>query len=186
MKRLRLAGLLCAAALASAQTKSAAKAAPKAAAPVPAKAQTPASAQTKAEKEAARAEKQAAKQERQAKAAIVIPNPAVVRLLQLPPDQREKEIAQMPEERQAQVRQNVDRWLKQPDALREQALSRYMVLQSLPPRRQQLVRQEVAKIREMPTQKDRQKYLESDEIKANYTVQETNLLRDMAGMPPLQ
>jgi hypothetical protein len=93
-----------------------------------------------------------------------IPGPAVQRLLNMTPEEREKALAQLPPERRAQIEQRLNRLAQLPPEQRAELQQRYQEFQSLP--------------------KDRQRRLNSPGFQREYSPEEQRLLRQSMGLPP--
>lgn len=111
-----------------------------------------------------------------------IPGPAVQRLLNMTPEQREKALARLPPERRAQVEQRLNRLAQLPPEQREELQRRYQAFQSLPRDRQDAVRLELQSLRALPPRLRRQRLL-SPGFQREYSPEEQRLLRESLGLP---
>lgn len=115
------------------------------------------------------------------------PNPAkeVERFLNMPPEQREKELAKLPPARRARVEQQVERLNKLPPAQRARELQRAAEFEELPPQRRVAVRQQIQNLRALPRD-ERQAWLNSEEMKSRFSPAEQKLLRESFGQQELR
>jgi hypothetical protein len=114
-----------------------------------------------------------------------IPGPAVQRLLNMTPEQREKALARLPPERRAQIEQRLNRLAQLPPEQRAELQQRYQAFQSLPRDRQDAVRLELQSLRALPPRL-RQRRLSSPGFQREYSPDEQRLLRESLGLPNAQ
>ena len=114
-----------------------------------------------------------------------LPGPAVQRFLRMPPEERQKALAQLPPERRQQIEQNLARLEKLTPQQRAQLEHRYQVFERLPAGRRALVREAVTRLRAMPPAQ-RKAVLESDDAKLRFNPEELQLLRDVVGLPEFE
>lgn len=114
-----------------------------------------------------------------------IPGPAVQRLLNMTPEEREKALARLPPERRAQVEQRLNRLAQLPPEQRAELQQRYQAFQSLPRDRQDAVRLELQSLRALPPRL-RQRRLSSPGFQREYSPEEQRLLRESLGLPNAQ
>jgi hypothetical protein len=114
-----------------------------------------------------------------------IPGPAVQRLLNMTPEEREKALARLPPERRAQIEQRLNRLAQLPPEQRAELQQRYQAFQSLPRDRQDAVRLELQSLRALPPRL-RQRRLASPGFQREYSPEEQRLLRESLGLPNVQ
>jgi len=114
-----------------------------------------------------------------------IPGPAVQRLMNMTPEQREKALARLPPERRAQIEQRLNRLAQLPPEQRAELQQRYQAFQSLPRDRQDAVRLELQSLRALPPRL-RQRRLSSPGFHREYSPEEQRLLRESLGLPNAQ
>jgi hypothetical protein len=112
------------------------------------------------------------------------PTREVERFLNMPADQREKELSKLPPARRERVEQQVDRLNKMPPAQRAQELRRLQAFEDLPPQRRVVVRQQIQSLQALP-RPERQAWLNSDEMKRNFSPAEQQILRERFGQQQL-
>jgi hypothetical protein len=138
------------------------------------------------------------------KGAPKLGNPGNVaqRLLQMSPEERERVLAQFPPERQAQIRQRLQRLDSLPKQQQDRVIERYQTFSNLPPEKQALVRRQIQafnalpddrrqmvgaafqRLRRMP-EAERQARMSSPAFKSRFTPQEQQILSDLsANWPP--
>ena len=157
----------------------------------------------------AAAPKNAAKNEAKAggipkKGGAVMVNPLnpVQRLSQMTPEQRERVLEQLPPERQAQMRKQLEKFDSLPPAAKERLSRLAAPLMALPPERQRLVNQGIISINRLPddrkppvrkellsllnmTPEDRAARLNSGDFKKAYSPDEQKILSDLSNnLPP--
>src|ERR1700681_2449476 len=114
-----------------------------------------------------------------------IPGPAVQRLLNMTPEEREKALARLPPERRAQIEQRLNRLAQLPPEQLAELQRRYQAFQSLPRDRQDAVRLELQSLRALPPRL-RQRRLASPGFQREYSPEEQRLLRESMGLPNAQ
>lgn len=114
-----------------------------------------------------------------------IPGPAVQRLLNMTPEEREKALARLPPERRARIEQRLNRLAQLPPEQRAELQQRYQAFQSLPRDRQDAVRLELQSLRALPPRL-RQRRLSSPGFQREYSPEEQRLLRESLGLPNVQ
>jgi hypothetical protein len=114
-----------------------------------------------------------------------IPGPAVQRLLNMTPEEREKALARLPPERRAQIEQRLNRLAQLPPEQRAELQQRYQEFQSLPKDRQEAVRLELQSLRALPPRL-RQRRLNSPGFQREYSPEEQRLLRQSMGLPAVR
>jgi hypothetical protein len=125
------------------------------------------------------------------------------RLLAMTPEQRDRALEKFPPERQAQIRQRLERLDSLPPRQRERLIRQYQMLASLPPQKQLLVRRqiqafnrlpaerklivapEMQKLRRMP-ESQREARVASEEFKSKFTPAEQQMLSDVSQYLPLE
>jgi hypothetical protein len=108
----------------------------------------------------------------------------IERFQNMPPLEREKELAKLPPARRARVEQQMERLDKMPPAQRAQALRRLQAFEDLPPQRRVAVRQQIQSLQALP-RGERQAWLNSDEMRSKFSPEEQKLLRERFGQPEL-
>jgi len=106
-----------------------------------------------------------------------LPGPALQRLAQMTPQQRQKALSRLPPERRARIEEELDRLEKLPPDQRARLLQRYDEFQGLPRDRQAAVRSELQALRKLPTPQLRDR-LNSPEFKQQFSPEEQRLLRE--------
>jgi uncharacterized protein DUF3106 len=111
---------------------------------------------------------------------VPLPAPAVERLLQMSPEDRERALSRLTPERREQVEQNLNRLQQLSPDQRERLQGVYPAFLNLRPARQQAVRQEIRELRQMrpALRKDR---LNSDA--RDFSPEEMDILRQVTGIP---
>jgi Protein of unknown function (DUF3106) len=138
------------------------------------------------------------------KAAPKLPNPGTVaqRLLQMSPEERERVLARFPPERQAQIRERLQKLDSLPKQQQDRAIERFQAFSNLPPEKQNLVRRQIRafnalpddrrqvvgqafqRLRRMP-EAERQARLSSPGFKSRFSPEEQQILSDLsANWPP--
>lgn len=138
------------------------------------------------------------------KAAPKLGNPGNVaqRLLQMSPEERERVLARFPPERQAQIRQRLEKLDSLPKQQQDRAIERYQTFSNLPPEKQALVRRQIQafnalpddrrqivgntfqRLRRMP-EAERQARMSSPAFKSRFSPEEQQILSDLsANWPP--
>jgi len=138
------------------------------------------------------------------KAAPKLANPGnvVQRLLQMTPEERERVLSRFPPERQAQIRQRLQRLDSLPKQQQDRAIERYRTFSNLPPETQKLVRRQIQafnalpedrrrmvgaafqRLRRMP-EAERQARMSSRVFKSRFSPEEQQILADLsANWPP--
>jgi|SRR5215469_219857 len=125
-----------------------------------------------------------------------------LRLLQMTPEQRELALEKFPPDRQAQIRERLERLDSLPLKQRQRMIRQYQMLASLPPEKQILVRRqiqafnrlpeerkqvvgvEMQKLRKMP-ELQREARIASEEVKSRFTQAEQQMLADISQYLPL-
>ncbi len=141
---------------------------------------------------------------RNPKGAPKLGNPGNVaqRLLQMSPEERERVLATFPPERQAQIRQRLERLDSLPKQQQDRVIERYQSFSNLPPEKQNLVRRQIQafnalpdnrrqivgaafqRLRRMP-EAERQARLASPAFKGRFSPEEQQIIADLsANMPP--
>ncbi|HEV3333428.1 MAG TPA: DUF3106 domain-containing protein [Bryobacteraceae bacterium] len=130
-------------------------------------------------------------------------NPGTVaqRLLQMSPDERERVISRFPPERQAQIRQRLQKLDSLPKQQQDRVIERYQTFSSLPPEKQNLVRRQIQafnalpddrrrvvgaafqRLRRMP-EAERQELLARPGFKVRFTPEEHQMLSDLSANWP--
>jgi hypothetical protein len=138
------------------------------------------------------------------KAAPKLGNPGNVaqRLLQMSPEERERVLAQFPPERQAQIRQRLQRLDSLPKQQQDRVIERYQTFSTLPPEKQALVRRQIQAFNALPDDRrqmvgaafqrlrrlpeaERQARMASPAFKSRFSPQEQQILADLsANWPP--
>ena len=138
------------------------------------------------------------------RAAPRINNPGLVvqQLMRMTPEERERAIEKFPPQRQAQIRQRLQRFDDLPQQQRDRMIKQYEMLSSLPPEKQTLVRRqmqtfnrlprerrqtlgpELQRLRRMPAD-ERQALVNSEAFKNKYTPEEQQMLFDISQNLPL-
>ncbi len=133
-----------------------------------------------------------------------IANPGLVaqQLMQMTPEERERALEKLPPQRQAQLRERLEKFDSLPPQQRERMIRQYQMLSSLPPEKQNLVRRqiqafnhlpddrrrqlgpELQRLRRMP-ENERQARIASDDFKTKYTPEEQQMLSDISQNMPL-
>ena len=103
--------------------------------------------------------------------------PALQRLANMRPEQREKALSRLDPERRARVEEQLNRLNNLPPEQRAKLLQRYDEFQGLPRDRQATVRSELQALRKLPTPKLRQR-LNSPEFQQSFSPEEQRLLRE--------
>ena len=111
---------------------------------------------------------------------IPLPAPAVERLLQMSPEDRERALSQLTPERRQQVEQRLERLQQLSPDQRQRLQDVYPAFNNLRPARQQAVRQEIQELRQMrpALRKDR---LNGDA--RDFSPEEMDILRQVTGIP---
>jgi len=111
---------------------------------------------------------------------VPLPAPAVERLLQMSPEDRERALSQLTPERRQQVEQNLNRLQQLSPDQRERLQDVYPAFLNLRLARRQAVRQEIQELRQMRPvlRKDR---LNSDS--RDFSPEEMDILRRVTGIP---
>jgi hypothetical protein len=138
------------------------------------------------------------------KGAPKLGNPGNVaqRLLQMSPEERERVLSRFPPERQAQIRQRLQKLDSLPKPQQDRAIERYQTFSSLPPEKQELVRRQIRafnalpddrrqivgnafqRLRRMP-EAERQERMSSPAFKKRFSPEEQQMLADLsANWPP--
>jgi uncharacterized protein DUF3106 len=121
----------------------------------------------------------------------------VQRLWQMTPEQRERVLEQLPPERQAQMRQQLEKFDSLPAAQKERLSRLAQPLTALPPAKQRIVYQGIVGINHLPedrkkpvrqellsllemSKEERAARLASDEFKTKYSRQEQKILSDLS------
>lgn len=135
-------------------------------------------------------------------AVMVNPLNPVQRLSQMTPEQRERVLEQLPPERQAQMRKQLERFDNLPQARKERLSRLAQPLMALPPEKQRLVNQGIFGINHLPddrkppvskelltllnmTPEDRAARLNSGDFKKAYSPDEQKILSDLSNnLPP--
>jgi hypothetical protein len=106
-----------------------------------------------------------------------LPGPALQRLSQMTPEQRQKALARLPPERRARIEEQLNKLEQLPPDQRARLVERYEVFQGLPRDRQAAVRSELQALRRLPTPQLRER-LNSPEFQQNFSPEEQRLLRE--------
>jgi hypothetical protein len=103
------------------------------------------------------------------------PNPAVElrQFLNMKPEQREKELAKLPPQRQARMQEQISKFEGLPPEKREQQLQ---AMFNLPPERRQAVNQEIQRIKTFPAGEERRKQIYSEEFQQKFSPEEKQLI----------
>ncbi len=111
---------------------------------------------------------------------VPLPAPAVERLLQMPPEDRERALSQLTPERRQQVEESLNRLQQLSPDQRQRLQDVYPAFLALRPVRRQAVRQEIQELRQMKPveRKDR---LNSDA--GSFSPEEMGILRQVTGIP---
>jgi len=141
---------------------------------------------------------------RNPKGAPKLGNPGNVaqRLLQMSPEERERILSRFPPERQAQIRQRLQRLDGLPKQQQDRAIERYQTFSNLPAEKQDLVRRQIRafnalpddrrqmvgnafqRLRRMP-EAERQARMSSPAFKSRFSPEEQQILADLsANWPP--
>jgi hypothetical protein len=125
-----------------------------------------------------------------------------LRLLQMTPEQRERALEKFPPERQAQIRQGLERLDSLPPQQKQRRIRLYQMLVALPPEKQLLVRRQIQAYNRLPPERkqvvapemrkldrmpedERQARLASDEFKNKFTPAEREMLAVISQYLPL-
>jgi hypothetical protein len=128
------------------------------------------------------------------------PRPAVTpieRWNQMPPEERERELAKLPPERAAQIRQRIERYNQLPPQVRQALNERAQRLNQLPPERQALVRERLKEFRQLPVERrqevrrsirhlssmpdaQRRARLGNPQFQSHFSPQEQQIIRDIS------
>jgi hypothetical protein len=125
-----------------------------------------------------------------------------IRLLQMTPEQRERALEKFPPERQAQIRERLQRLDSLPPQQKQRRIREYQMLVALPPEKQLLVRRQIQAYNQLPPERkkvvapelrkldrmpeaDRQERLASDEFKDKFTPPERQMLAVISQYWPL-
>ena len=125
------------------------------------------------------------------------------RLMQMTPEQRERALEKLPPERQAQIRQRLDRLDNLPPQQRQRMIQQYQQLSSLPPEKQVQVRRQIQAFNQLPpdrkaevgpelqrlrrmSESDRQTRLASEDFKNRFSPAEQRMLADVSENMPLR
>jgi hypothetical protein len=111
---------------------------------------------------------------------VPLPAPAVERLLQMSPEDRERALSRLTPERRQQVEQRLDRLQQLSPDQRQRLQDVYPAFNSLRPARQQAVRQEIQELRQMRPALRRDR-LNSDA--RDFSPEEIDILRQVTGIP---
>lgn len=133
----------------------------------------------------------------------VVNNPfnPIERLAQLTPEQRERILEQLPPERQAQVRKQLEKFDQLPQAQKDRLARQAQSLAALPPEKRRLINQGIFAINHLPEDRkpavakelrsllrmspeDRATVLDSDSFKRRYSPQEQKILSDLSNNIP--
>jgi hypothetical protein len=94
------------------------------------------------------------------------------------PEQRQKELANLPPARRARIEQQMERLDKMTPEQRERMLNRLETMQRLSPDRRKAVNDEIQDLRGSPTPFDRMSRLSSEEFSREYSLEEQKVIRD--------
>ena len=134
----------------------------------------------------------------------VLNNPLnpVERLSQMTPEQRERILEQLPPQRQAQMRQALERFDRLPPAARERISRQVQSLTALPPAQQRTINQAIFSLNHLPEDRkgpvgkelrsllnlppeERTAVLASDDFKKRFSPEEQKIVSDLAtNLPP--
>src|SRR5579872_6034204 len=148
--------------------------------------------------------KPAAQQAPARKASPKIADPGAVaqRLLQMSPEERERALSRFPPERQAQIRQRLQRLDNLPKQQQDRVIERYQMFSNLPPETQNLVRRQIRAFNALPDDRrqmvgqafqrlrrlpesERQEVLSRPAFQRRFTPEEQQILSDLsANLPP--
>lgn len=106
-----------------------------------------------------------------------LPGPALRRLSEMTPEQRQKALSRLAPERRARIEEQLNRLDQLPPEQRARLIERYEVFQGLPPDRRVAVRAELQALRKLPTPELHQR-LNSPEFQQNFSPEEQRLLRE--------
>lgn len=106
-----------------------------------------------------------------------LPGPALQKLSQMTPEQRQRVLSRLPPERRARIEEQLNRLEKLPPDQRARLLQRYDEFQGLPRDRQAAVRSELQALRKLPTPQLRER-LNSPEFQQQFSPEEQRLLRE--------
>jgi hypothetical protein len=158
---------------------------------------------------AARAQREGSAPVAQAPAPRKAPNIAdpgagvALRLLQMTPEQRDRALEKFPPERQAQIRESLERLDSLPPPQKQRRIREYQIFASLPPEKQILVRRqiqafnrlpeerkrvvgiEMQKLRQLP-ESQREARLASEEFKTRFAPSEQQMLGVVSQYLPLE
>lgn len=106
-------------------------------------------------------------------------NPAkeLDRFTKMSPQEREKELSQLPPQRRAAFEQRLARYQQMTPEQQEKFKLNLEMMQSLPKDRQNAVRDEIQRLQALPPAQ-RRKVLSSDELKQKFSPDEEKLVRD--------
>jgi len=106
-----------------------------------------------------------------------LPTPALQRLANMTPEQREKALSKLTPERREKIETQLGKLDKLPADQRSQLLQRYDQFQGLPRDRQAAVRGELQALRKLPTPQLRER-LNSPEFQQSYSPEEQRILKE--------
>jgi hypothetical protein len=129
-----------------------------------------------------------------------LPNPLanpVLRMMSMPPEQRERILEKLPPQRQAQLRQSFDEFDKLPAAEKERRLQLLQTFNSIPPEKQQILAKQLPAFNSLPkerrtvlakeigqlsrmTDNERQAQLNSEDFKSRFSPTELQMLSDIS------
>ena len=140
----------------------------------------------------------------QGKAAPRLANPGTVvqQLMRMTPEQRERALEKLPPERQAQIRERLQRFDNLPRQEQERQLQLSQMFASLPPEKQDIVRRQIQAFNQLPEDRrrlvgpafqrlrrlpeaQRQARMASEEFRNRFTPAEQQMLADLSeNLPP--
>jgi hypothetical protein len=106
-----------------------------------------------------------------------LPTPALQRLANMTPEQRQKALSRLPPDRRDRVEDQLGKLDRLPADQRAKLLQRYDEFQGLPRDRQATVRSELQALRKLPTPQLRER-LNSPEFQEKFSPEEQRLLRE--------
>ncbi len=106
-----------------------------------------------------------------------LPTPALQRLANMTPEQREKALSKLTPDRREKIESQLGKFDKLPADQRSQLLQRYDQFQGLPRDRQAAVRGELQSLRKLPTPQLRER-LNSPEFQQSYSPEEQRILKE--------
>ena len=130
------------------------------------------------------------------KLANPLANP-VLRMMAMPPEQRERILEKLPPQRQAEIRQNLEKFDQLPPAEKERRLQNLQRFSTLPPEKQQILERQLPAFNSLPEERrtvlakelgqlgrmpdsERQARLNSEDFKSRFSPTELQMLSDIS------